>query len=63
MDKTWHKRMVWALNFLSWSSIAGVCVLLDFTTITPQKITIIALVFVVYISGHIEGLCKGYFVP
>lgn len=42
----------------------GVLILLDFfTDITARKITIVTLMLVVYISGYIEGLCKGYFVP
>jgi hypothetical protein len=61
---THHKQLAWALSLLAWSSMLGVLILLDFfTDITARKITIVTLMLVVYISGYIEGLCKGYFVP
>jgi hypothetical protein len=60
---TRHKQMTWALSLLGWSSVMGIFVLLDLNDVTPQKLTIVALVFVAYFSAYIEGLCKGYLVP
>jgi hypothetical protein len=60
---TRHKLMTLALSFLGWSSMIGIVVLMDFTEVTAQKLTIVALMFVMYFSGYIEGLCKGYLVP